>query len=72
MKETTCRECGAKIAFVVMSGTGKRMPVNLPAEKRIVEVSRFHNESLFGVRDCYVSHFATCPAADRFRKAGGS
>lgn len=53
-----CRACGASIHWLKTS-TGRTMPVD---SATVVEADT-HFES-----PRHVSHFATCPEADRFRK----
>lgn len=55
-----CRACGRSIVFLPTSA-GKSMPVDADSWDRTpsFDASRGH-----------VSHFATCPAADRFRRIG--
>ena len=68
--ETVCRSCGAPIRWV-KTRTGKSMPVDFAGERRMVERERRHDPRLidpvFEMRDTYVSHFATCPDAKRWR-----
>ena len=71
-----CRSCGADILWVEMFGSGKQMPVNVPAEKRIglFDVDPVTGEAMPGnevagrVIDTYLSHFATCPQAAEHRR----
>jgi hypothetical protein len=52
-----------------MNGSGKAMPLNEPPEKRVV-VTGYGlplGEPFAEVLDTYVSHFATCPNADKHR-----
>ena len=64
----TCKGCGAEILWL-KTMTGKTMPVDIPPEKRIVIIyDRVIGEERGEVKDSYVSHFATCPQADAFRK----
>ena len=82
MRTTKCRACGAEIGFI-KSVAGKSIPVdavevtywkNPDGSKKIVtpngEVVSADLEGdlqkATGVG--YVSHFATCPCADQFRK----
>ena len=75
---TKCRACGAEIGFI-KTVKGKTMPVNAEGvcftpgggpdtfvmpDGRIERGRRRANGSEIG----FVSHFATCPAANEFRK----
>ena len=77
-RTTQCRACGAEIAFI-KTVKGKTMPVDPEAvsftpaggpetfvtlDGRVVRGVRRKNGSAAG----FVSHFATCPAADEMRK----
>ena len=83
MRTTQCRWCGADIAFI-KTIAGKSVPVDAecvsfsPNEKgpclfvmpdgttkRGFKTNEEKGDSEFG----YVSHFATCPEAGKFRKA---
>lgn len=84
-KETSksvCRGCGAKIKWIKMK-SGKMMPVDpepipykteLPSPKKQTLVTE-DGRVVSGFLDLesdkigYVSHFATCPSAGRFRGA---
>ena len=65
-----CRGCGADIEFLVSKTTRKPLPVDVGSlEKRVAVVSVSDDgEKEARVLDTYISHFATCPAADQFRK----
>lgn len=78
MQTTTCRKCGARIAFIRMK-SGKAMPVDtapvrfhpcggpetfVTYDGYVVRGKRGSDSTETG----YISHFATCPAADSFRK----
>lgn len=79
-----CRGCGERIGFI-KTKAGKTMPVNLkpmefiPAggpntyvmEDGTVQRGRERDWADTGETSTgYISHFATCPEADRFRKRG--
>ena len=83
MRFTECRACHAPIGFIKTTA-GKTVPVDaeclnfLPNEKgpllfvmvdgstkRGYKVNKEQDGSEFG----YISHFATCPEADKFRKS---
>lgn len=63
-----CSSCGEPILWV-KSMTGKPMPLNAKPEKRVVLIEG-DDGTKGAVRDTYISHFATCPQADAFRKKG--
>lgn len=63
-----CKACGADIMWV-KTQTGSSTPVDsASAQKRYVK----HQDGTWRLSDTFVSHFATCPKADQFRKPGGS
>ena len=70
---STCTGCGAAIRWT-LTASGKRMPVDAKPEKRIVldDVRLGDDPPTARVVDTYVSHFATCPDRDRFRKREGA
>ena len=81
MRTTQCRACGKEIGFI-KTAAGKAMPVNANAVRFVraggpntyvmIDGSiQRGREPEYGETDTmigYISHFATCPAADRFRK----
>ena len=79
-RTTQCRGCGADIAFI-KTVAGKTMPVNpeeVAYEQKAggsLKIVTPNGEVLSAERPAdpkkatgigYISHFATCPAADRF------
>lgn len=66
---TRCRGCDAPI-YWIKTQAGKSHPLNPTPEKRWVEYWPDGNPDLktWQLIDTYTSHFATCPAADQFRK----
>lgn len=82
MKTALCRGCGAEIGFIRTAG-GKTIPVN-PEEVAYkqkaggsLKIVTPNGEVLSAERPSnpqkatgigYISHFATCPASDSFRK----
>ena len=80
-KTTPCRGCGREIAFI-KTVAGKTMPVNPDSVYFVaaggpntyvmadgtVERGREPERNETETRIGYISHFATCPAADSFRK----
>ncbi len=58
-----CRACGAPIVFVP-TPTGHSVPLDATPEKRFV----IGEDNIARQVDTYISHFATCPEAARFRK----
>ena len=81
-RTTPCRACGTKIAFI-KTKAGKSMPVDENAvefiqaggpntyvmiDGRIQRGRDKHWDDMENGLIGYKSHFATCPAADSFRK----
>jgi len=79
---TVCRACGARIIFI-KTVKGKTMPVDAEPVSFVPDDNGFAKYVLSdgivvrgvpplpGDRDVhegYISHFATCPSADAFRK----
>jgi hypothetical protein len=64
VNQGTCRGCGAPVLFVTSAVSGKAMPLNQRAEKRLV----VGEDGKARVVDTYLSHFSTCPKADEFRR----
>lgn len=58
---TRCRSCRARIVFL-KTVAGKAMPVD--ADTVETDEKTFDHER-------HVSHFATCPEANKFRRRGG-
>lgn len=82
MKTTLCRACGAEIGFI-KTVAGKTIPVNpeeVAYEQKAggsLKIVTPNGEVLSAERPAdpqkatgigYISHFATCPEADKFRK----
>lgn len=71
----TCKACQRRILWVESKSTGRMMPLDIePRPDGNLAVVRgvahaFGSEDKRLCRDRYVSHFATCPRADSFRKA---
>jgi hypothetical protein len=61
----TCRSCGADIEWVE-TVSGSRMPFNPPV--RFVTQFDLDDDVAEVDRAASVSHFATCPDADRWRR----
>ena len=66
LDEGTCSTCGAPIAWVVMRGTGKRMPLDADFAKNVIVLNQ-KGEGMLAKR-AYTSHFATCKDADKHRR----
>ena len=77
---SACKACGAPIRWMITEKL-KRMPCNLDGvffnpgggnetfvskTGKVIRGKRAVNGESFG----YISHFATCPFSDRFRKGG--
>ena len=82
MQISTCRSCGARIIWVRMT-SGKAMPcdaqkisfnpvhpVTKEAQTYITEDGKVCRGEYDpnGEKNGYISHFATCPAADQHRR----
>lgn len=82
---STCRSCRREIEWVVVSKSGKNMPIDpFPRDdgniaKLPTTDARTGNTlveyvmgggGLFDSRPLYVSHFTTCPDADQHRRGG--
>lgn len=70
MNPATCGSCGAQIVWGVTTN-GKRIPLNLPSEKRFVRARgevQPQPDGLVMQVETWVSHFATCPNAAQHRK----
>lgn len=82
MKTTQCRNCGAEIGFI-KTIAGKTMPVDTASRRFyrqeggpelfvLVDGSTARGRSveadIDGTEIGFISHFATCPNADDFRK----
>ena len=82
MRTTPCRACGAEIGFI-KTVAGKTIPVNpeeVAYEQKAggsLKIVTPNGEVLSAERPAdpqkatgigYISHFATCPEADRFRR----
>ena len=70
MSEARCSGCGRVIMWTVTE-KGKRSPVDPTPEKRVVIKPNPDDVTtpLSRVVSTFVSHWATCPEAERFRKA---
>lgn len=77
--ETTapCRACGERVVFTTMAESGKANPVNAEQDAAVVtRDGRVVKGKIVGILVVgsggyafgRVSHFATCPKADEFRK----
>ena len=81
-RRAPCRGCGKEIAFI-KTEKGKTMPVDPDPHTFVPEdgLNTYVMENgeicrgreldygdMHGTRIGYISHFATCPAADKFRK----
>ena len=79
MSEARCKGCGDLILWVTMEKSGKPKPLNaVPTDRGTVQRFRGDDGRWYGrvltpierlpVGRLYVSHFATCPKADHFRR----
>lgn len=53
-----CKSCGKEIVFL-RTEKGKYIPINADSSA---------SEDIYFNKDRHISHFADCPAADKFRK----
>lgn len=60
-----CKSCGAPIVWA-LTEAGKKVPLDVKSEKRFILKDKVSVEVI--LRNTYVSHFATCPNADKHRK----
>lgn len=82
MSGSRCRSCGQPIKWIKLQGSGKAIPVD-PMKRILVpgqgtevlitddgRVVRGRFASMEeGAAECgYISHFATCPQADKWRR----
>lgn len=58
-----CKTCKAPIMWATME-SGKPMPLNPEPVKMVV----LDEKGIGRVKDCYASHFVTCPDANKHRK----
>lgn len=63
LNESCCRACGAKILWA-RTAAGKIIPLDACP----IANGNMRREMLDGSELRYLSHFATCPNADRFRR----
>lgn len=63
-----CRSCGADIVWVEMRETGKKMPIDSNSIKKMVVLN--NSRTMGAILDAGVSHFSTCPNANKHRKRG--
>lgn len=73
-----CSACGARILWARSASTGRAMPLDpMPSERGNITLAQGpRGETIArvvpradGGPGLYVSHFATCPEAARFRRA---
>jgi len=66
METSKCRGCGAEIIWAVTEGR-KRIPLDVKEELRFV-LGQTDDKLEAMLCKTYVTHFATCPKADLFRR----
>jgi len=67
---SSCRSCGAPIVWA-LTLAGKRIPLD-PPEKRLVQRDlAADGTKVVDLEDTWISHFATCPQADSWRRERG-
>lgn len=85
---SNCKSCGAELVWIKMKATGKAMPCDaqkisyseilVPGTKGAMTLVTEEGKVVQTVFDPdgdkigYISHFATCPAANEHRKRGKS
>lgn len=67
-----CRSCGAEILWI-KTAAGKDMPLSVASKQKryvsqIGEAMNYGSADVWGQVDTYLSHFADCVDADKFRK----
>jgi hypothetical protein len=67
-ERSTCRSCGGAILWVETQA-GNKMPLDFEPERRFV-LEAGTEPMRVRLRNTYVSHFATCKDADRWRGQG--
>jgi len=73
MRVEHCRSCGARIIWAITAATGRSMPVDAdPVEHGNVVLESVDGKPLAFVGQAgeprYVSHFVSCPEANRWRR----
>lgn len=66
----SCKSCGAAILWA-LTDNGKRMPVNAePVENGnlLLVADEDGPRAIYATQGTHVSHFATCPYAENWRK----
>ena len=61
-----CKSCGQELLWV-KSSSGKNIPLNAEPIKKVWTENK-KTQTWYFSDEAYVSHFATCPNADQFRK----
>jgi len=62
-----CKGCGAEIEWS-KTEAGKAVPLNKPPEKRFIMFVKPDGLEYVKLVETWVSHFATCPKANDFRR----
>lgn len=64
----TCRSCGADMIWA-QTPNGRDMPLDAKPLKSVCQIARDGDTvEIIRMHDAYVSHFATCPNADKHRR----
>ena len=71
MKQARCRGCGAKILWAKKTDGSGAVPLNPNKTTVFIESEVPGHDGLVFTATGHMSHFVTCPKADRFRKGGG-
>lgn len=67
MNITKCKHCYANIAFVRLK-SGKLAPILISSKEKRFVLTPGDPKQEAKLVDTYLSHFADCPSAKRFRK----
>lgn len=72
MTNASCKSCGAPIVWMVIESTKKPHPFNAkPINGWQPTGLMMKSAMVVSPGQYYVSHFATCPDAEKHRKKGG-
>jgi len=64
----TCGACGAQVRWCVTAKTGARQPLDAKPQ-RLIQLDEAQDPPVGVVVEVWVPHHATCPQAQRFRRA---
>jgi len=60
-----CKSCGAEVIWATTED-GKKIPLDAKGEKRFIASEK--QKGVVIMRTTFITHFATCPNADKHRK----